>query len=88
MTFEEYDDENKRKLTLNAKAKNNLTCTLGKTEYSRFSICSGAFKMWKLLEMIHEGTSLVKNSKINLLITQYERFKMTNDETMVTCSTG
>ena len=67
-TFEEYDEDDKKKITLNAKAKNVLTCTLGKNEYSRVSSCASAYEMWKLLEMTHERTSQVKSSKVNLLI--------------------
>ena len=68
-TFEEFDEDDKKKMTLNAKAKNVLTCALGKNEYLRVSSCASAFEMWKLFEMTHKRTSQVKNSKINLLIT-------------------
>ena len=67
-TFE-YDEDDKKNMTLNAKAKNILTCSLGKNKYSRVSSCTSVFEMSKLLEMTHEGTSQVKNSKINIVKT-------------------
>ena len=44
-TIEEIDDEDKNKMTLNAKARNVLTCALGKNEYSRVSSCACAHEM-------------------------------------------
>ena len=38
--------------------------------------------MWDKLELIYEGTSEVKETKVNLLITEYEMFKMKNDESI------
>ena len=81
-TIEKIDGEDKKRITLNAKAKNVLTCALSKNEYSRVSSCASAHEMWKLLEMTHEGTSQVKNYKINLLISQDERFKMSTNESI------
>ena len=67
-------------MTMNAKVKNVLTCALGRNEYSRVSSCASAHEMWKLLEMSHEGTSQMKNSNINLLFSQFEKFEMANHE--------
>ena len=38
--------------------------------------------MWDKLELIYEGMSEVKETKANLLITEYEMFKMKNDESI------
>ena len=38
--------------------------------------------MWNKLEVTHEGTSQVKSSKINLLMYNYELFKMDPNETI------
>ena len=38
--------------------------------------------MWDKLELIYEGTSEVKDTKANLLITEYEIFKMKTDESI------
>ena len=44
-TIEEMDDEDKKRMSLNAKAKNVLTCALGKNEYSRVSSCASEHEM-------------------------------------------
>ena len=38
--------------------------------------CKSAKQISDLLEVTHEGTSEVKRSKINLLMSKYERFEM------------
>ena len=46
-------------------------------------MCSTAKKIWDKLEVTYEGTSKVKESKINLLVTQYEVFKMDEPEIII-----
>ena len=87
-TIEKMDDEDKEKMTLNSKAKNVLTCALGKNEYSRVSSCASAHEMWKLLEMTHEGASQVKNYKINLLMSKYKNLKFILMNPLVKCFTS
>ena len=41
-----------------------------------------AKEIWDKLEVTYEGTSRVKESKINLLVTQYEVFKMVESESI------
>ena len=43
-------------------------------------MCSTAKEIRDKLEVTYEGTSRVKESKINLLVTQYEVFKMAKSE--------
>ena len=45
-------------------------------------MCSTAKEIWDKLEVTYEGTSRVKESQINLLITQYEVFKMDESESI------
>ena len=51
-------------------------------EFSRISTCRSAKEMWDKLELIYEGTSEVKETKANLLITEYEMFIMKTDESI------
>ena len=39
--------------------------------------------LWRLLEITHEGTNQVKESKINLLVHKYELFLMKENETTI-----
>ncbi|CAL9079153.1 unnamed protein product [Musa textilis] len=59
---------------------NALFCTLDKNELNHVSICELAFNIWCTLEITHEGTSRVKESKINLLVHSYELFRMKPSE--------
>ena len=42
-----------------------------------------AKEIWRLLELTLEGTNQVKESKINLLVHNYELFSMKENETIV-----
>ncbi|KAK8661446.1 hypothetical protein V6N13_091050 [Hibiscus sabdariffa] len=57
-----------------------LFCALGPDEYAKMSSCSSAKEIWDKLEVTHEGTSEVKETKIGLLNLSYENFKMEPDE--------
>ncbi|KAK8500262.1 hypothetical protein V6N12_029979 [Hibiscus sabdariffa] len=65
---------------MNAKAMHILFCALFPDEYAKMSTCSSAKEIWDKLEVIHEGTSEVKETKIGLLNLSYENFKMEPDE--------
>ena len=78
--FENWTDEAKRKANLNAKAMNALYCAIDQAEFNRISVCSTAHDIWHSLEVIHEGTSKVKEAKISSLVRKYELFKMKKEE--------
>ena len=64
----------KKTFTLIAKAMNTLFHALDKNEFNRVSICETCFDIWHTIEITHESTSRVKESKINLLVHTYELF--------------
>ena len=67
---------------LNAKAINALKCTLSVSEFNRISSSTLAKEIWDRLEVTHEGTNQVKESKISILVHKYELFKMKQNETI------
>ena len=73
----------KKNFSLNAKAMNALFCALDKNEFNRISTCETAFDIWRTLEITHEGTSRVKDSKVNILLLDFELFHMKPSETVV-----
>ena len=77
------DDHDKRMTQLNAKAVNIFYCILDVNEFNRISICTSAKKIWDRLEVTHEETNEVKESKINMLVHKYELFKLESDETII-----
>ena len=69
--------------SLNARAMNALFYALDKTEFNRISICEMTFDIWHTLEITHEGTNRVKDSKINFLMHDFELFQMKLNETII-----
>ena len=56
---------------------------MDRNKYNRIYQCKSAKEIWRLLEITHEGTNQVKESKINLLVHNYELFSMKENETIV-----
>ncbi|GAV79786.1 DUF4219 domain-containing protein/UBN2 domain-containing protein [Cephalotus follicularis] len=81
----EFNDNDFRMLQLNSKAKHVLFCVIGLNEFNRIFSCDLAKQMWDLLEITYEGTNQVKESKISMLVHEYELFLMHDDECI--CST-
>ena len=78
----EYDANDKKKISLDARVINILYCALDKGYFNRISSCINARDIWHTLEITHEGTSQVKESKINMLVHNYELFNMTPEESI------
>nr|XP_025883705.1 uncharacterized protein LOC112940164 [Solanum lycopersicum] len=54
----------------------------GPDEYNRVSAFESAKEIWDCLKTAHEGTEQVKESKIDMLTSRYENFKMKEGETI------
>ncbi|XP_021774596.1 uncharacterized protein LOC110738494 [Chenopodium quinoa] len=78
----EYDRNDFEKKEINATAKKLLVWGLGPDEHTRVMGCKTAKEIWDLLEITHEGTHEVKRSKIDILLSKYERFEMGSKETI------
>ncbi|VFQ74600.1 unnamed protein product [Cuscuta campestris] len=78
----EYTSNDKKKMQLNARAINFLYCAVNPDDYRKISRCKTANEMWNKLEVTYEGTSKVKDSKIDLLTHEYELFMMMENETI------
>ena len=79
---EQWDEEERRRVQYNLKAKNIITSALGMDEYFRVSNCKNAKEMWDTLQVTHEGTTNVKRSRINTFTHEYELFRMNQNETI------
>ncbi|GJU22632.1 hypothetical protein Tco_1155974 [Tanacetum coccineum] len=80
--FEQQDDDLKRKLAKNNKAKMVLYNALPKKEYERIFMCKTAKDIWQSLLITHQGNSQVKDNKIDLLVQQYEQFTILEEESI------
>lgn len=74
--FSELNVEHKRLAQLNARALNYLHCGISPSEFTQIMNLHTAFEVWKKLEVTYEGTSQVKETKINILTHDYELFRM------------
>ncbi|XP_049349519.1 uncharacterized protein LOC125814108 [Solanum verrucosum] len=81
-TRKEYNEMDRKKIEKNYKAKKILVCGIGSDEYNRISACESAKEIWDCLQTAHEGTQRVKESKVDMLTTQYENFCMKEGETI------
>ena len=61
---------------------NALLYVLDKNKFNHILSCETAHDIWHTLEIIHKGTSRVKESKINLLMYSFELFRMEPSETI------
>lgn len=84
-TEDEYISTDYKKLEKNAKAMSILQQAIAENETNRISACTTAKEIWDTLELAFEGTSEVKRSKIDLLMSKYESFNMFKDEDINTC---
>ncbi|XP_075091602.1 uncharacterized protein LOC107830463 [Nicotiana tabacum] len=51
-------------------------------EYEKISSCENTKEMWDMLEVIDEGTNKVKETRINLLVRDYDLFQMKDRESV------
>ena len=80
---QEWNELDYRNFQLNAKVVFTLQCAMDRNEYNRICQCKSAKEIWRLLEITHEGTNQVKESKINLLVHSYEFFFMKENELLL-----
>jgi len=80
---EEFDSEDYKMMKKNTKAKMLLYFGLGPDEYTRIFECESAKDIWDALQVAHEDTNQVKQSRIELLMRKYELFEMGDRETIM-----
>ncbi|XP_057719865.1 uncharacterized protein LOC130934295 [Arachis stenosperma] len=75
-------EEDRKKVELNTKAINLLNFAISFEEYRRVSRCTMTKKIWDKLQITHEGTTLVKKTRIGMLNREYEMFLMKKGESI------
>ncbi|XP_075086202.1 uncharacterized protein LOC142168925 [Nicotiana tabacum] len=81
-TRKEYNDVDRKAIEKNFRAKKILACGIGPDEYNHILACQSAKEIWEALQTAHKGTTQVKQSKIDMLTTKYELFKMKEDDSI------
>ena len=64
----------------NNKSLNAIFCGASPDEFHRISHITVAKKAWEILETTYEGTKKVKDTKLQMLTTRFEKLKMSEDE--------
>ncbi|GKB21200.1 DUF4219 domain-containing protein [Tanacetum coccineum] len=75
-------DEQNKQLGKNNEAKMILYYALPRKEYERVFMCKTTKEVSHKLIITHQGNSQVKNCKIDLLTQEYEKFSISNEETI------
>ena len=81
-TEDEFDENDRRLVTLNSKAILILQSVLSQNEYFRICNLSTAKEMWKELEIAHEGTTGIKENRVNTLMIEYDLLRMKSGESI------
>ena len=68
MPRNQWTDQHKAKVQMNAKAKYLLACALSKSEYDKMISCDSTKKIWDRFQTLHEGIDQVKETKISMLV--------------------
>ncbi|XP_020249115.1 uncharacterized protein LOC109826496 [Asparagus officinalis] len=80
--YTEWTLAQRKNVNLDSKAMNALFCALDKNEFNRVSTSTSAHQIWHTLEVTHERTNKVKESKFFVLVHRFELFKMKEKETI------
>ncbi|XP_075099362.1 uncharacterized protein LOC142176174 [Nicotiana tabacum] len=81
-TIKEFNVTDRKAVEKNFRAKKIFICDIGPDEYNRISACQSAKEIWEALQTKHDGTTQVKQTKIDMLTSEYEFFRMKDDESI------
>ncbi|GAV84773.1 LOW QUALITY PROTEIN: UBN2 domain-containing protein, partial [Cephalotus follicularis] len=74
-----YDDNDRKRVQINAKAKHIIICAINSNDFNRISSCISAKEMWDRLEVTYKETNQVKEAK-SMRVHEYEMFTMNKNE--------
>ncbi|GAB2275675.1 hypothetical protein Dimus_039143 [Dionaea muscipula] len=77
-----WNEEDTKRAEKNAKARNILKCVLTEDEFNQVSALKSAKEIWDSLKNKYEGNEEVKESKVDILVHQYELFTMNEEESI------
>ncbi|GJZ39413.1 hypothetical protein Tco_0585976 [Tanacetum coccineum] len=80
--YEVLKDTEKKQLGKNEEAGMTIFNALPRKEYERIFMCKTTKEVWHTLIITHQVNSQVKNCKIDLLTQEYEKFSVSNEETI------
>ena len=78
---EQWTKEEELASTCNYRANNAIYNGVTMSEFRRVSTCTTTKEAWEILQNMHEGTDIVKQSKLHKFYTAFETIKMEEDGT-------
>ena len=76
----EWQTSQKEAVTLNSKAMNAIFNVVSMKEFKRISNIEVAHTTWNILQIVHEGTKVVKINKLQQLTSKFESIRMSDNE--------
>ncbi|KAF7824928.1 DUF4219 domain-containing protein/UBN2 domain-containing protein [Senna tora] len=76
----EWNESDSKKVQLNSQAIHYLFCAVNSSLFKFICKCSSAKEMWEKLQGMYEETEEVRKSRIYMLNSQYESFRMEEGE--------
>jgi len=77
-----WSTHEKAQVLLNSKARLFLSCALTMEESESVDECKNAKEVWDTLRIHHEGTSHVKETRIDIGVRKFEVFEMNENKTI------
>ncbi|WJX46325.1 hypothetical protein P8452_33140 [Trifolium repens] len=78
----EWSTQEADRVLLNTKAKLFIKSAMSREECDRIMQCKTAKEMWETLQVHHEGTSRIKETRIDIGVRKFELFEMQEDESI------
>ena len=79
-SISEWSTFQKEAAVFNSKAMNAIFNAVSLEEFKRISNVGIAHMTWNILQIVHEGTNVVKINKLQWLTTRFESIRMSDDE--------
>ena len=77
---DKFTDDDFAMMELNHKAIHMIQCALSQKESFRISHLKSAKEMWDALQTAHEGTTGVKDRRVEMLVEEFHKFTILSDE--------
>src|ERR1044072_58603 len=79
---EDWSKEEDEEALANSKALNAIFNGVDKNMFILINTCTVAKEAWEILRTAHEGTSRVRMSRLQILTTQFETLRMSEEQTI------
>ena len=79
---EDWTPEEDEAALANSKALNAIFNGVDKNMFKLINTCTVAKEAWEILKTAHEGTSRVRMSRLQMLTTQFENLRMSEEQTI------